>query len=69
MDTQHDILHTFSHFTVLCALCAFPNTPVLVTETVSSIVRVVSDACHALWEPVIILHIPLSEQKITERPS
>ena len=62
-DIHPDVVHTFAHFSVLCALCTLPNAPVFVTEAVSSSVRIVTDACHALWEPVFILNIPPSDQK------
>ena len=63
MNIQPDAVHTFAHFTVLCTLWPFPNTPVSVAEMVSSSVRIVTNAGHALWEPVVILNIPPSNQK------
>jgi len=66
VDTQHGFPHTFAHFTVLCAFWTFPYASVFVTERVASSVRVVSDACHALWESVVILNISPSNQNISQ---
>jgi len=63
MDAQLDVVHTFAHFTVLCALWTFPNAPVFVAETVSSSVGIITDALHALWEPAVILNIAPLDQK------
>ena len=65
-DTHLGVVHTFAHFTVLCTLWAFPDAPVFVTETVSSSVRIVTDARHTLWEPVFILNILPSDQVFPE---
>jgi len=63
MNIQPDAGHTFAHFAILCTLWPFPNAPVFVAEMVSSSVRIITNAGHALWEPVVILNIPPSNQK------
>jgi len=69
VDTQLGFIHTFAHFTVLCALWTFPDAPVFVAETVTSSVGVVSNARHALWEPVVILNFSPSNQVNSQPPS
>jgi hypothetical protein len=64
VDIQSDVVHTFAHFPILCTLWPFPNAPVFVAEVVSSSVRIITNAGHALWEPVVILNIPPSNQKL-----
>lgn len=55
LDTQLGVVHTFTHFTVLCTFRTFPNAPIFVTETISSSVGIITDARHTLREPVLIL--------------
>jgi len=62
VDTQLEVAHTLAHFTILCTSWSFPNTPVLVAKTVPSGVRIVTDACHALWEPVVILNVTIRQE-------
>ena len=57
INVQPDIVHTFAHFAIFCTFWSFPNAPVFVAEVVSSSVRIVTNAGHALREPVFILNI------------
>lgn len=57
LDTQLGVMHTFTHFAVLCTFWAFPGASVFVTESVPSSVGVVADSRHTFWEAVVILNI------------
>ena len=68
INVQPDIVHTFAHFAILCTLWPFPNAPVLVAEVVPSSVRIVTNAGHAFWEPVVILNVSPSNRGTPQPP-